>query len=137
MLDNIHFSRKEFECECCNFDVMDYELILMLEDVRSHFTELYGKVKVVITGGNRCVAHNEEVQKKYVKNYVPFSSRSQHIFGKACDFKVYYLFNGKWLQIDPVVIYAHIDRTFSNCGLGLYHNRCHLDSRGVKARWDG
>lgn len=137
MLKEIHFSREELACECgCGFDTMDYELILMLEDGRSYFSDIYGKVKVVITSGNRCVAHNEEVQRKYVKNYIPFSSKSQHIFGKAVDHKYYYLKNGDWVQIDSDEIYDYYDKKYpSSTGAGKYKNRTHLDSRKQKARW--
>jgi len=133
----IHFSRSEFQCSCgCGFDVIDYYLVLMLEDGREHFTNKYGKTKISITGGNRCKTHNEEVQKKYVKNYVPFSSVSQHIFGKGVDHKYFCLDNETWIQICPDEVYDYYDNKYPNsCGLGKYVNRTHLDCRDQKARW--
>ena len=139
MLENIHFTRKEAACQCgCKFDVMDYELILMLEDGRSHFSSIYGKVKIEATGWNRCVTHNEEIQKKYVKNYVPFSSESQHPKGKAIDHKYFYWKDNEWMQIDSDEVYDYYDNKYpKSCGLGKYKNRTHLDSRSYKARWVG
>ena len=133
-----HFTRKEFACECgCGFDTIDFELLNILEDSRAYFTEKYGKVKIKITGGNRCIAHNEEIQKKYVKNYIPFSSQSQHKFAKAADHKHYYKKNEDWIQIDPKEVYDYYDKKYTNnAGVGLYHNRVHIDSRNQKARWD-
>jgi hypothetical protein len=108
----------------------------MLEDGRSHFSSIYGRVKVVPTGWNRCVAHNEEVQKKYVKNYVPFSSYSQHLHGKAIDHKYFYFKDGDWIQIDSDEVYDYYDKKYPNsAGVGKYKNRTHLDSRNYKARW--
>jgi len=135
----IHFTRKESSCECgCGFDVMDYDLVLMLEDGRTHFSSIYGRVKVVSTGWNRCVSHNEEIQKKYVKNYIPFSSRSQHLLGKAIDHKYFYMKNGEWIQIPSDEVYNYYNKKYPNgCGLGKYHNRTHLDSRINKVRWIG
>ena len=135
----VKFTRKEFACECgCGFDAMDFYLINMLEDSRDYFTKKYdAKVKVEITGGNRCKAHNEEVQKKYVKNYVPFSSNSEHLNAKAADHKHYYLKFDKWVQISAQEVYDYYDKHHSVSGLGIYHNRVHIDSRSHKSRWRG
>ncbi|MDQ7044718.1 MAG: hypothetical protein Q9M40_07105 [Sulfurimonas sp.] len=134
----IHFTREEFECECgCGFNTLDYYLIEMLEGCRTHFQGIYGKVKVVVTGGNRCNAHNEEIQKKYVKNYVPFSSNSVHKKAQGADHKVYYFKDG-WVQVDSDEVYDYYDKKYpSSCGLGKYGNRTHCDPRNYKARWVG
>lgn len=132
-----NFTREEFTCECgCGFDTVDFELMDMLEDGRSHFTKKYGKVKCEITGPNRCKEHNEVVQKKYVKNYVPFSSKTTHIEAKAADHKYYYWKDIKWVQIEPKEVYDYYDAKYlTSAGVGLYSNRVHLDSRIAKARW--
>lgn len=132
-----HFTRKEFECKCgCGFDTVDYELINALEASRTYFGMLYGKVKVIVTGGNRCVEHNETIQKKYVKNYVPYSSKSTHMEAKAADHKHYYFEDNEWIQISPKEVYAYYDKKYpTSKGIGLYHNRIHFDSRRNKTRW--
>lgn len=133
-----NISRHEMSCQCgCGFDVCDIELMNVLQKIADHFTNHVGRrVTLDITGPNRCITHNEFVQKsvakKKGKEYKPFSSKSQHIFGKAADFK---LFDGA-NQIDPKHIYAFIDNMWeTRLGLGLYHNRCHVDVRSFKARW--
>lgn len=135
----INFSRKEFTCECgCNFDAMDFYLVNMLEDSRDYFAKKYdAMVKVYITDGNRCKIQNEITQKKWVKNYIPFSSSSTHMTGKAVDHKHYYLKFDEWVQIPPQEVYDYYDTHHPICGLGLYSNRVHLDSRSYKARWRG
>jgi uncharacterized protein YcbK (DUF882 family) len=135
-----NFSRKEFECKCgCGFNTIDYELICILQnDLIQHFEIKYEcKISVIITSGDRCVNHNEEVQKEYNSDYVPFSSKSQHIFARAADFKVYKVYENNKIQIDPKEIYEYLDKRYPNkYGLGLYYNRNHLDTRsGSGKRW--
>ncbi|BEB16509.1 hypothetical protein VEE45_23520 [Escherichia coli] len=45
-----HFSRKEFKCKCgkCDYDTIDAELLVILEDVREHF----GKPVIINSGGS-------------------------------------------------------------------------------------
>ena len=134
-----NFAREEFECECgCGFDTVDYELINDLQSSRIYFSMLYGKVKVVITGGNRCEAHDEEVQKDANPNYIPHSSKSTHKEAKAADHKHYYFKDEEWIQISPKEVYDYYDKKYPKSkGIGLYNNRVHLDSRKQKARWKG
>ena len=58
-----NLSRKEFECECgCGFDTVDFELASIIQEAVDYFTWAYSEdVYVIITGGNRCVEHNEKV----------------------------------------------------------------------------
>lgn len=133
-----NLSRKEFACECgCGFDTIDYELVLMIQDAADSFAAKYdSKIVVAITGGNRCIKHNEEIQKQEVKNYVPFSSKSTHIDAKAADHKFFYSVNGVKTQIPPIEVYNYYDKKYpTSKGVGLYSNRVHVDSRAVKARW--
>lgn len=133
-----NFSREEFECECgCGFDTVDYELVDILQKSVVYFEDKYNsKVSVTITGGNRCVDHNETIQKIYNKNYVPYSSKSAHIKAKAADHKHYYIKDGIKTQISPIEVYDYYDRIYPNSiGVGLYSNRVHVDSRSTKARW--
>lgn len=122
----IYFQRKEFECQCgCGFDTVDYELVRILDDVRAYFNK-----PVTITGGNRCYRHNEVIQKKYNPDYVAGSSRSKHLDARAADFTV--------KDTAPQLVYNYLHAKYPDTyGLGLYHNRVHVDSRFEKARWRG
>lgn len=135
-----NLSRKEFACECgCGFDTVDYELVMMIQDAADYFAAKYdSKIVVAVTGGNRCVKHNEVIQKQEVKNYVPFSSKSTHMDAKAADHKFFYYVNEIKTQIDSVEVYDYYDKKYpTSKGVGLYSNRTHVDSRAVKARWGG
>ena len=123
-----NFSRYEFECQDeCGFDTVDTGLLRVLQDVADYYSVLYGKVKVIITSGCRCPEHNEDEGG---------SENSQHLYGKAADFKVYKLTNDEWEQIPAEVIYNYIDSKYPDTlGLGMYSNRNHVDSRERKARW--
>jgi uncharacterized protein YcbK (DUF882 family) len=117
---------------------MDYELLGTLNASREYFKEFFSadRVFITITGGNRCLTHNEDVQKQYNKDYVPFSSKSQHILGKAVDHKHFRVINGAKHQIPPDIVYKYYAKTYPNkYGIGLYSNRVHLDVRTNKARW--
>ncbi len=134
-----NLSRKEFKCQCgCGFDTVDFELINVLQDMIDYFTHKYDhRIYCIITGGNRCVQHNEEVQLIYNKNYMPFSSNSQHTLARAADFKLYGQRVKQENQISPSEIYDYLCLMYPNeYGIGLYVNRNHLDTRsGNSARW--
>ena len=121
-----HFSRWEFSCKCgCGFDPVDHELILVLEDLHDHYDN---KHSITVNSGNRCVTHNETVQKKYNKNYVPFSSKTTHKESKAGDIEV------KGIPAENVADY--LEKKYPNkYGIGRYKNRTHVDVRKLKARW--
>jgi len=134
-----NLSRSEFACECgCGFDTADIELVLnILQDCVDHFSNISGSnVRIQITGPNRCVAHNEKVQKQYNPDYVPFSSKTQHMYGRAADFKLFIRANG--VQIDPDLVAAYLEKKYpSRFGIGRYSNRTHADSRSNgPARWE-
>lgn len=133
-----NLSRSEFECECgCGFDTVDFILPTMVQDSVTYFSKKYkSRIIIDITGGNRCVEHNEEVQREAYHNYVPFSSKSTHMDAKAADHKHYYFKNGVKIQIPPIEVYNYYDNKYPDSkGLGLYTNRVHADSRNNKARW--
>ena len=125
-------------CKCdCGFDTVDFELIEMLQKTVDHFEEVDGQsVRIDITGPNRCKEHNEEIQKQYNPDYVPYTSKTQHMYGRAADFKLFYRSTGK--QIDPDRVADFIELECSGrFGMGRYSNRTHADSRTVgPARWD-
>ena len=134
-----NFSKSEFECRCgCGFTIQDPTLVEKLQTLRDSLNVIYPeKVWIQITGPSRCPEHNEKVQKQYNPNYVPYSSKSKHMEGIACDFKVW---RGKGCikQVPPSIVYGLLDCWFPDrYGIGLYHNRVHLDTRPTKARWDG
>ena len=112
-----NFSREEFICKCgnCGFATVDVELIDVLEDVRYHFDE-----PITINSGCRCKAHNEAEGG---------SSRSKHLEGIACDFKV------RNFHADGVAAYLE-DKYPDKYGIGRYNGRTHIDVRSIKARWD-
>ena len=134
-----NFSRKEFKCKCgCDFDSVDFELVNVLQDMVNHFTKKYNcRVYCKITGGNRCVSHNEAVQLEYNRDYISFSSNSQHLFARASDFKVYKIENSKRNKISPVEVYDYLYNKYTTkYGIGYYQNRNHLDTRSTKkSRW--
>jgi uncharacterized protein YcbK (DUF882 family) len=109
------FKRSEFACKCgCGFDTVDYELIEVLNDIRTHF-----KTPVIINSGCRCEDHNRAVGG---------SSNSQHLYGRAADIVV--------LDVAPQEVYDFVDSKYFGLGLGLYSNWVHIDTRtNGPARW--
>lgn len=112
-----HFHREEFACKCgCGFDVVDFQLLEMLEDIRERFMK-----PVVINSAARCEKHNKNVGG---------SPTSQHLLGKAADIKI----EGE----QPGYIGTYVDaRRKDSFGVGVYDTFTHIDSRAVKARWRG
>lgn len=109
-----HFNREEFKCPCCDFSVVDVELLRLLERVREHF-----KKPVTINSACRCNEHNINVGG---------SIGSKHKLGIAADIVV--------KDIDPKDVYAFLDRHLPNTlGLGNYDTFTHVDVREVKARF--
>ena len=107
-----NFDRSEFKCPCCDQDTVDAELITMLQAIRDNFGP------VVITSANRCEDYNAKVGG---------SKKSQHLKGRAADIVV----RGH----TPKEIGDFIEKNFPNCGLGVYSDFTHIDSRGSRARW--
>ena len=113
-----HFSRKEFKCKCgkCDYDTIDAELLVILEDVREHF----GK-PVIINSGNRCPTHNKNVGG---------AANSYHVRGRAADIVI--------KGVSPDIVHAYLDGKYpTQYGLGKYKTFTHIDSRTGKSRWVG
>lgn len=112
-----YFSRNEFACKCgCGFNTVDYELALIVEGVREHFD-----AAVTVNSGCRCDEHNKQVGG---------SEGSQHKLGRAADIVV----DG----VHPQDVQEYLYRTYEyKYGIGAYNDFTHVDSRGVKARWQG
>ncbi len=118
-----NLSRIETSCKCgCGFAVADYQTVIMFEQARA----FNGNKPVSPNSWCRCYKYNEVVQLRDNKNYIPGSSKSEHMLGTACDFPA----------SDPKGLYDYFDNLYpDSCGLGLYENFVHFDSRKNKARW--
>ena len=127
-----HFKRSEFCCECgCGFNTVDAELIRVLEDLRTD------NVRVIILSGCRCVEHNEIVHQWANIDYIPFSSNSEHLRGKAADIMVQRQEGRKWVTAAPKEVADYLETKYPDTyGIGRYDNRTHIDVRSHKARWD-
>jgi uncharacterized protein YcbK (DUF882 family) len=110
-----HFKRSEFACKCgCGFDTVDYELLVVLEDVREWANNI-----VHINSGCRCEQCNA---------YIGGSSGSQHMEPRAGDIVV----RGR----TPREVYEYLDERYPNkYGIGSYETFTHIDTRVNKARW--
>ena len=117
-----NFKRHEFTCKCgCGFDTVDVELLIVAELAR----EILGPYTP--NSGCRCVNHNEYIQKLANPEYKPYSSKSQHLIGRAIDIPANM----------PGDLYARLDEQFPNkYGIGLYVWGVHIDTRNEKARWN-
>jgi uncharacterized protein YcbK (DUF882 family) len=124
-----NLSRYEFACKCaCGFNTVDIELAPAIQDTADHFAEEDGiRVRIKISGPNRCVKHNEN--EGGAKN-------SQHIYGRAADYKLFNRDTGE--QIDPDRVADYLDSKYPDqYGIGRYSNRTHFDTRSNgPARWD-
>ena len=127
-----NFSIEEFQCKCgCDMpdDVMENvkKLAEELQVIRSIVES-----PITINSAYRCPAHNESVQKKYRKNYIPFSSTSQHLLGKASDIVVKgHTPSDTHSLLDDIMN----NEVIINGGLGKYNTFTHYDIRDKKARW--
>ena len=132
-----NLSRHEFACkDGCGMDAVDFILVKVVQETIDYFETRYKKVQVIVNSGDRCLSHNEAVQKEYNPNYVPLSSKTQHLLCKAGDFVFQYWDNG-WKTIPSTIVYSYLDSKYPDTfGIGLYSNRVHLDVRKFKARWD-
>lgn len=110
-----HFSRQEFACRCgCNFDTVDFELVMVLEELRDHFGS-----PVIITSGCRCPEHNRKIGG---------ASDSQHMKGKAADVKI--------VGVPAKKVWSWLNRKYPDrYGMGDGENYTHIDVRAEKKRW--
>ena len=111
-----NFTRKEFKCKCgqCDYDTVDAELIVAIQDIRDHF----GRA-VTITSGNRCPTYN---------NKIGGAINSYHPRGRAADIVV--------TDVAPRYVYDYLNKKYPEAfGLGKYDDFTHIDTRSQKARW--
>ena len=129
-----HFNRDEFSCRCgCQFDTVDAELIN--EPLSFLRTD---NVRVKIRSGCRCLEHNETVQREANPDYVPYSSKSIHMTGKAADIRVERREGRVWVIVPPDEVATALERRYPDkYGIGRYKTFTHIDVRsGGPARWD-
>ena len=117
-----HYSRSEFLCSCgCGNDSVDYETVMVAEDVREHFG-----APVTITSAYRCLTWNRVP----VDEGGPGSTDgSQHPRARAIDIKVE--------GVEPSVVFKYLDTKYpTKYGIGVYNSFTHLDTRtGGLERW--
>ena len=118
-----NFSLSEFECKSG---------AEMPDNVRHNIQKLANQLQcvrnrtgkpIIITSGYRSPSHNHEIGG---------SPKSQHQYGKACDFKVE--------GLEPKQVYLIIEKLIQDGdmlqgGLGLYPTWVHYDFRGTRTRW--
>lgn len=124
-----NLSRYEFACKCgCGFNTADIELVTAIQESADHFAdEDKIRVRIEITGPNRCKQHNAD------EGGAP---DSQHVYARAVDYKLFNRDTGE--QIDPDRVADYLERKYSDrFGIGRYTNRTHFDTRcNGPARWD-
>lgn len=114
-----HFHLKEFDCRCtrpqCQTTLVDTDLIITLEKIRRQ-----ANYPITILSGYRCKKRNEEIGG---------SASSRHMYGDAADITC---------PLRPLDLAAIARRMplIENGGLGLYDTFIHVDTRGVRARWN-
>jgi len=111
-----HFSEREFCCPCCKKLPKLTNLIYALELLRYRC-----KKPLVISSGYRCVPYN---------SLIGGAITSRHTMGTAAD-----VMCPEGMNIFTFFEYALEIPVFKNGGIGVYHNRLHLDIRGTEARW--
>jgi len=124
-----NLSRHEIACaDGCGFDTSDYELVVAIQKACDHFNAVHqADIIVIITGGNRCKAHNATIKGS--------SPDSYHIKGKAVDHRFRDRYTGE--HIDPQEVYDYYDGMYPDkYGIIIYSNRIHLDVRVSRFRLD-
>lgn len=110
-----NFRLAEFQCIHCGAVKIDPELIRRLQKMR----EEIGK-PLIINSGYRCPEHNRAVGG---------AKDSQHIHGRAADVSCPSIQIGR--------LHTLAEKYFPDGGVGKYPGYVHVDTRGVKARWNG
>ena len=141
-----HFSRHEFSCKCgCGFDTVDYELLMNLEELADRFMEKEPdahRVAIHINSGNRCREHDRKIKIKQAQKagrpFIEKKSKSQHLVGRAADFRMEYVFENGRRKIPDDDIADLLELIYvARHGIGRYSGRTHYDTRtNGPARWD-
>ena len=127
-----NISRYEIECKCgeCKFDTIDYQVVVIWQDVCDYFLALKRGVKAVlnISSGCRCVKHNRE------ENGHPGSF---HLSAKGIDGNLSIaLSDNSMVEIEPSDIAKYVNSKYpSSLGIGIYDGFTHIDSQPKRKRW--
>lgn len=70
-----YFKKDDFKCPCCGYNIIDLNLVMVLDDIREHFSK-----PIIITSGTRCSKHN--------RRSADGIQGSKHVTGQAADFYV-------------------------------------------------
>lgn len=117
-----YFKKQEFACKCgkyCNGypAEIDMNMVKIADKIRSKI----GK-PITINSGLRCKTHNANVGGV---------SNSQHILGKAADL-------GCPSGCTPTQMASIAEEIMGDTGgIGIYPWGIHIDTRSIKARWNG
>lgn len=116
-----NFWSHEFDCQCtnpkCEWTYVSDDLLKKLEKFRKLKRKVYLNSGVNIWSGYRCPWHN------YNGDFAG-SDFSQHMWGLGVD-------TG---SVNPKKD-AKLAEQAGFDGIGIYHNRIHIDVRGKRARW--
>jgi len=121
-----NFYGREFRCQCgCGQENVSPTLVSLLQKLRDQV----GALK--ITSGVRCEKHNSTIGGAKRSWHVPRIGPAGIERGNAAD--ITYVTAPGPMGILKLYVLADC---FGSKGLGLYHNRVHVDVRpGRKARW--
>lgn len=112
-----NLTRSEFKCNCgkCDYDTIDAELVVVIQDLRDHFN-----APVKVTSGNRCPAYNMQIGG---------AEKSYHPRGRAADVQV--------AGVMPDDVHAYLVVKYPDqYGIGKYKTFIHIDTRSKMARWE-
>ena len=123
-----NFRLQEFQCKSgADMPLEVLENIKILADQLQVLRDHIGR-PITITSGYRSPEHTKNLIKKGVKT----SIYSQHVLGKAADFKVEGLTPATVIKDIEVLIMTN---QMLEGGIGKYPTWTHYDHRGIKARW--
>ena len=117
-----NFTSQEFRCPCgCGSDEVHPKLIEILQKIRDQTGPLR------VNSGNRCLEYNASI--------AGAARRSMHIPRKGVGHAADITYSGGTRAPDAILrLYVLADQLGAT-GLGLYHNRIHVDVRRGRARW--
>ena len=121
-----HFKRSEFACKCgCGQDTVDYELLIIMEEIHQNFDIIYGKCYIFISSGNRCEKHNDTIDNS--------SPTSGHIYGKGADIKVYYYASRKKKYVPTIDVHEYLCKKYPDeFGFIMHKYFNHIDVKNRK-----
>lgn len=148
-----NLSRHEFACKgnlpgCvkCSRAPVDYMLVTTIQQLADAYTKEYqdkwfgsdwARTIIDIKSGHRCIEYDAKIKGL---NPDDFNGKkvSEHVWYMASDFAIEIILeDGERILIDPEEMATRLDELFpDSCGIGIYDNRVHFDTRPTRARWD-